>query len=39
MLAAAELYDPAKHAFTTTVGKMAYPRGGHDATLFPMARC
>ena len=33
MLAAAELYDPAKHAFTTT-GKMVYPRGGHDATML-----
>jgi hypothetical protein len=34
MLAAAEIYDPAKHTFTTA-GKMAYPRGGHDATLLP----
>ncbi len=31
MIAAAELYDPVNHSFTTT-GKMAYPRGGHEAT-------
>lgn len=33
MIAVAELYDPAKHAFTPT-GSMKTPRGGHVATLL-----
>ncbi len=37
MIAAAELYDPAKHAFTVT-GNMKNPRGGHVATLLADGR-
>ncbi len=33
MVAQAELYDPAKHAFVPT-GSMKTPRGGHTATLL-----
>ncbi|GEM_PF-1960763 len=37
MIAAAELYDPVKHAFSIT-GGMKKPRGGHDATLLADGR-
>ena len=37
MIAEAELYDPAKHAFTVT-GTMKNPRGGHVATLLADGR-
>ena len=37
MIAAAELYDPAKHTFTVT-GDMKRPRGGHVATLLADGR-
>jgi hypothetical protein len=37
MIAAAELYDPAKHSFVGT-GGMKTPRGGHTATLLADGR-
>jgi Protein of unknown function (DUF3179)/Galactose oxidase, central domain len=37
MVAQAEIYDPAKHAFTTT-GDMKRPRGGQAATLLADGR-
>jgi Protein of unknown function (DUF3179)/Kelch motif/Galactose oxidase, central domain len=37
MVAQAEIYDPAKHSFTTT-GDMKKPRGGHVATLLSDGR-